>query len=304
MSRAFRLGILVLAGLVIAAGGIFLIGDKRFEFRRTYELKAQFKNVAGLNNGADVRVGGIHLGTVRQISLPEGPEGKLTVVMDLAESTREVIRKDSVATIKTEGLLGNKYVEVTFGSQKAPAIESGDEIRGETPEDFSDAALAAMNQVRDAASSLEDDADAVKHNFLLRGFFKRRGYESAEDLDRNRIGRLPKEPSSKEFEYDAKDLFDEADNAKLKNKKTLDAAGKFLEENKFRLAVVATSLEMGDSRKDRLISEARAKVVRDYLVENFQFDDTRLKLLAMGKRNGTSKVEILVYEKPSAKGAE
>jgi len=97
MSRAFRLGLFVVATLLILAAGVFLIGEKRFLFRRTYRLEAEFQNVAGLNNGADVRVGGIHLGTVKYISLPNGPSGKLTVVMDMANSTKNIIRQNSVS---------------------------------------------------------------------------------------------------------------------------------------------------------------------------------------------------------------
>ena len=83
--------------------------------------------------------------------------------------------------------------------------------------------------------------------------------------------------------YDAKDIFDKSDNAKLKNEKALDEAGKFLEQNKFRLAVVAASDEIGDTDKDRVLTQARAKVVRDYLVQNFKFDDTRVKIIGLGK---------------------
>src|SRR5712692_2076677 len=173
MSRAFRLGIFVLATLLILVAGVFLIGDKRFLFRGTYRLEAEFQDVAGLNNGADVRVGGIHLGTVKYISLPGSPGGKLTVVMDLANSTKNIIRQDSVATIKTEGLLGDKYVEISFGSEKAPEVGSGDTIEGQTPVDFSDAALGAMTQTKAVAAAFAEDADALKQNFLLRGFFQR-----------------------------------------------------------------------------------------------------------------------------------
>jgi outer membrane protein OmpA-like peptidoglycan-associated protein len=299
MSRAFRLGIFIVAGLLILAGGVFLIGQKRFLFRRTYRLEAQFQDVAGLDNGADVRVGGIHLGTVKYISLPDGPSGKLTVVMAMSGSTQHIIRQNSVATIKTEGLLGNKFVEVSFGSEKAPEIENGDTIKGETPVDFSDAALAAMNQTKAMASAFADDADALKQNFLLRGFFNRRGYEEPGELKQNKISQLPSQPSNKEFAYDAKDIFDKSDSAKLKNEKALGAAGKFLEQNKFRLAVVATSSEVGDTKKDRVLTQARAKVVRDFLVQNFKFDDTKLKTIGLGKSSGTgetSKVEIRVYD--------
>jgi outer membrane protein OmpA-like peptidoglycan-associated protein len=83
-----------------------------------------------------------------------------------------------------------------------------------------------------------------------------------------------------------------------KNQKALDAAGKFLEQNKFRLAVVATSSEVGDTKKDRVLTQARAKVVRDLLVQNFKLDDTKLKTIGLGKSSGTgetSEVEIRVY---------
>jgi outer membrane protein OmpA-like peptidoglycan-associated protein len=299
MSRAVRLGILFVATLLILVAGVFLIGDQRFLFRRTYRVKAEFQNVAGLNNGADVRVGGIHLGTVKYISLPGGSGGKLVAVMDLASSTKNMIRQDSVATIKTEGLVGDKYVEISSGSEKAPAIESGDTIKGQTPVDFSDAALAAMNQARAAAATFGEDAEALKQNFLLRGFFKQRGYQDASELGKNRISQLPSQPSSKEFVYEAGKIFDKPGNAKLKNEKALNEAGKFLEQNKFNLAAVAASTGTGDTDKDRVLTQARAKVVRDYLVQNFKLDDKRVKIIGLGKSpkaGKTSRVEILIYD--------
>ena len=120
-SRAFRLGVFIVATLAVLATGIFLIGDRQFLFSSTYILKSNFMHVAGLINGAEVRVGGIHKGTVKQIQLPAQPDGGVTVIMAMEKSTRKVIRKDSVASIQTEGLLGDKYVEVTFGSDSAPA---------------------------------------------------------------------------------------------------------------------------------------------------------------------------------------
>ncbi len=164
--------------------------------------------------------------------------------------------------------------------------------------DFSDAALAVMNQSKTAVTAFAEDADALKQNFLLRGFFKKRGYEDPAELRKNRISRLPSQRSSKEFGYDAKEIFDKSTDAKLKNEKALDEAGKFLEQNKFRLAVVAASMEVGDTDKDRVLTEARAKVVRDYLIRHFKFDDTRVKIIGLGKSTKgaeTGKVEILVY---------
>ncbi len=299
MSRAFRLGIFIVTTLVILAAGVFLIGDKRFLFRRTYQLSADFQDVDGLENGSDVQVGGIHMGTVKRISLPSQPGSKLTVLMDLSDSTKNIIRKDSVASIKTEGLLGNKYVEISFGSQNAANIENGDAIKGEQPKDFANAAINATNQATATAAAFQQDAEALKSNFLLRGFFQRRGYQDPSDLKKNLLPKLPSQKASKEFVYDPKNIFDKSNDAKLKDGKSLNEAGQFLAQNKFKMAVIAASDTVGDTAKDRTLTEARAKVVRDYLVQNFQFDDTRLKIIGLGKSlkgEDASKVEILVYD--------
>src|SRR5438105_3827888 len=138
MARAFRLGLFIVSTLAILAAGIFLIGQRQFLFSSTYQLTTTFKNVAGLNDGAEVRVGGIHKGTVKQIRLPAQPGGEMTVLMDLERSTKKVIRTDSVASIQTEGLLGNKYVEVSFGSNQAPTITDGGSIASAPTLDIAD----------------------------------------------------------------------------------------------------------------------------------------------------------------------
>ena len=103
---------------------------------------------------------------------------------------------------------------------------------------------------------------------------------------------------TKDFDYDTKEIFDKPDGAKLKNKKPLDEAGKYLEENTFGLAVVASSESKGDTDKVRLLTEARAKVVRDYLAQNFKLEDRRLKTIGLGKTKDagdSSKLVILIY---------
>ncbi len=119
MSRAARLGAFILATLAILVAGIFIIGGKKYLFSSTYQLKAQFDNVVGLDAGGDVRVGGVHVGTVHDILLPRKPGDKVTIVMDLSKSTHQIIKQDSVASIETEGLLGNQYLAISFGSPKA-----------------------------------------------------------------------------------------------------------------------------------------------------------------------------------------
>jgi len=128
MSRTARLGAFILGTLAILATGIFIIGSKKYLFRSTYELQTKFASVAGLDAGADVEVGGVHSGTVRSIELPHKSGELVTVVMELNKSTQDIIRQDSVASIQTEGLLGNQYVALSFGSQDKPEVRSGDTI--------------------------------------------------------------------------------------------------------------------------------------------------------------------------------
>ncbi len=131
--------------------------------------------------------------------------------------------------------------------------------------------------------------EALKHNFLLSGYFKKRGYEDASDLSANQISGLPQGAPVKAFTYTTNQLFDGRDSAKLKSQKSLNAGGEFLAQNQFGFAVVVVSTGMeGDAQKDLVLTEARVIVIRKYLVENFGFDDAQLKTFGMGKRTGAS----------------
>jgi hypothetical protein len=87
------------------------------------------------------------------------------------------------------------------------------------------------------------------------------------------------------FAYDPKSLFDKIDAAKLKNGRSLSAAGKFLAGNEFGAAgVVVYSGLTGDAQKDLTLTQARAAVIRAYLVANYGFEDSQLKMLAWARR--------------------
>jgi phospholipid/cholesterol/gamma-HCH transport system substrate-binding protein len=370
MSRAARLGAFIVTTLAILAVGTFIIGNKQYLFSSTYRLKAQFSNVVGLDVGAGVRVGGVYRGTVHSIELPHNTSGKVTVVMDLDSSTHDIIKQDSVASIETEGLLGNEYMAISFGSAGVANVRDGDTIASHPPlamsdlikksEDMLDSSQQAIKNVTQATASLnsvsakidhgqgtigalindktaylelnqtmdgirdvvahaqagvtdfQENMEAMKHNFFVRGYFKNRGYEDSAELAKDEIVSLPQGAPQKTFTFEAKQLFGKVDTAKLKNQKSLDAAGDFLTDTDFGVAVVAALSSMeGDAGKDLVLTQGRALVVREYLVENFGFDDRRLKTLAMGKKSGTSPergwgtIQILVYpsgtEMPPAK---
>src|ERR1700737_5289756 len=156
MSRAARLGAFIIATLGILAAGIFIIGSKQFLLTSTYRLKAQFATVVGLAEGAEVRVGGVHSGTVRGIELPNKPTDKITVLMDLQHSTHDIIKKDSVAAIETEGLLGNEYVSISFGSPQALNVKDNDTIASQPP-------LVIADLMKKADGILDPSQKALKN---------------------------------------------------------------------------------------------------------------------------------------------
>jgi len=343
MSRSFRLGLFLLTTLAILSVCVFLVGRQAFKFGSNYRVRSEFDNVAGLNEGADVRVGGIRKGTVQSIQLPKRPDGKVNVTMDLANETQSIVKQDSVASIQSAGLLGDKYVDISFGSMEAEKLKGGEKIESEPPLDVADLYHKA-NQLLDTSqgalenilgatdninmitgkintghgtigklindstlyqqaaagvSSMHEDADAMKHNFLLRGFFKNRGYTNPSEITEHAVSELPTGQPVKRFQCDSRKLFDKSDSTKLKNQKTLNDAGQYLQSQKFGYAVIAVSTgRTGDTDKQRVLSEARGFVVRKYLVDTFSLDDTRLKTLALGKSATASEdgsVEILIY---------
>src|ERR1700676_4050329 len=137
MSRAARLGAFIIVALAILASGIFFIGGKQYLFSSTYRLNAKFGSVVGLDSGAEVRVGGVHSGSVRSVELPSKPTDKILVWMALDRSSRNIIKQDSIATIETEGLLGNEYVAISFGSANGANVVDGSPIGSEAPIEMS-----------------------------------------------------------------------------------------------------------------------------------------------------------------------
>src|SRR5262249_20599771 len=135
---------------------------------------------------------------------------------------------------------------------------------------------ATVDQAREGATSFQENMEALKHNFLLRGFFKKRGYYDSSELTKNAVSRLPSGSPAKTFTFSGKDLFDKSDTAKLHKEKTLNQVGAFLEGNPSGLVVVTAETGAAGTKDDNLkLSQARAMVVRRYLVKKFRVDDSR-----------------------------
>jgi phospholipid/cholesterol/gamma-HCH transport system substrate-binding protein len=151
-NRLVLVGAFVIGGLLLFALGLFFIGDRRMLFDRTFWAYAEFANIAGLQNGAAVRVAGMGAGEVDEIRVPASPSGRFRVRLRLREDLHPLIRVDSVATIQTDGLVGNKYVQVDAGTDKSPIVESGGTMQSREPFDMA-AMLDRMNKTIDLVTS-------------------------------------------------------------------------------------------------------------------------------------------------------
>jgi outer membrane protein OmpA-like peptidoglycan-associated protein len=215
----------------------------------------------------------------------------------ILDSIQQAIQNATLATAH----LNSVSAKIDSGQGTVGALVN-DKVMYNNLEQTTAALHDTMLQAQTGVTDFQENMEALKHNFFLSGYFKKRGYEDSAGLAANKIGGLPQGTPVKTFTYPAKQLFGGRDSAKLKDQKSLNAGGEFLAQNQFGFAVVVASTGMeGDAQKDLVLTEARAMVVREYLVENFGFDDSQLKTLGMGKQAGTNldadwgSIQILIF---------
>ncbi|HYV61558.1 MAG TPA: MlaD family protein [Bryobacteraceae bacterium] len=221
LSQRASVGAFLLGGIVLFGAGLFLIGSRQKVFTRGFHVYSDFTSVSGLEAGANVRVSGLQAGEVEEIQVPSNASSFFRVKLRLTEKVHPLVRQDSLAVIQTEGLVGDKYLEIDKGSDQAAECKDGGTIPSKEPFDFADLMQDARNvfkttnttlesaghvadhmdqalgtfltpqsdgkngavhlnetmaSAQRAMSNLADDTEAMKHNFLLRGFFKKRGF--------------------------------------------------------------------------------------------------------------------------------
>lgn len=111
-----KVGIFICIALLIFGVFVFVLGAQKTLFQKTYHVETTFPNIAGLLEGAVVRLSGVGIGSVRAIRFPdELDKSAVKVIMSVNEEGMRRIGPDSKATIKTEGLLGDKYIEIIKG---------------------------------------------------------------------------------------------------------------------------------------------------------------------------------------------
>ena len=122
-----KLGIFVIAGSVLLIVAAYLIGNEEKMFSQTFELTTVFNNVGGLQEGNNVRYAGINAGTVRDIRMET--DTSIRVYMRIDADLQSHIKKNALAMVGSDGLVGSMLINIVPGSGESPAVDSGDELR-------------------------------------------------------------------------------------------------------------------------------------------------------------------------------
>jgi phospholipid/cholesterol/gamma-HCH transport system substrate-binding protein len=131
-----RAGLIITIALLLLFFTVFFAGSIDKIFSPTVQIRASISDVRGLRQGAPVWISGVEVGSVTDIALTPG-SGTI-VTMSLRRNALKFVRSDSVASVLTLGLLGDKYIELSSGSQQSPVVHPGEMIEGATPIEMKD----------------------------------------------------------------------------------------------------------------------------------------------------------------------
>lgn len=126
-----RLGLFVLGGLILFVLAIFIIGKQKQLFDPVIKVTTTFYNVSGLQVGNNVRFSGINVGTVNNIRIIN--DSTVRVDMLIKKSVQKFIKSDSEVSIGSEGIIGDKLLVVSQGSNGSPIVKEGQELMSTEP---------------------------------------------------------------------------------------------------------------------------------------------------------------------------
>lgn len=173
-SDEIRAGVFILIGLIITAAAIFVLGQEREIFSDQEEFLTTFSDVKGLSEGAPVRLGGITVGRVSEIGFSKDPSDirvhvKLLVNVDYLDR----LRSDSAISIETQGLLGDRFLTITPGTDKN-LIAPGSEVKSSEAPDLA--------QVLSKAGEVVDNTVKISRN--VNDFIDTLKKDSLDDISR------------------------------------------------------------------------------------------------------------------------
>src|SRR5262252_5968562 len=170
VGKRFRVGIVVLIALAAVMIGIFMVGQRAHLFVKKFPYETRFDSASGLVAGNPVRLNGVTVGNVLEVVLSPNPADRtVRVVYDVDRRAAPRLRKGTRASIKTIGLLGDKYIDLAGGTAEEPEVEVGGQIPA--------APGAGIEKLLEGSGDLVTDLSAIARslkNILARteqGFF-------------------------------------------------------------------------------------------------------------------------------------
>jgi phospholipid/cholesterol/gamma-HCH transport system substrate-binding protein len=143
-----RLGLFIAGGLALFVLAIFLIGKQKNLFDPVFKLTTIFSNVSGLQVGSNIRFSGINVGTVDNIKIIN--DSMVRVDMMIKKDVQQFIKSDCEAGIGSAGIIGDRILSITQGSNDAPLAKDGQQIESKEPVE-TDAIMASLAVTADNA---------------------------------------------------------------------------------------------------------------------------------------------------------
>ena len=162
--RVWTTGLFIVLGFVLSTGILFLVGSYENLFAKHIDIYAEFSSLGGLGKGAQVLVDGFNAGQVKRIEPPQSPSVKFRLELQISDKVRGIVRTDSIASIETQGVVGDKYISITKGTDGAPEAEPGTTLRGKEPPDIAallDKGSGVLSDLDDTIKGLRGDADVT-----------------------------------------------------------------------------------------------------------------------------------------------
>lgn len=151
ISQKIKLGIMVLAGVLIFTISIYIIGNKQSVFTKSFEITSIFKNARGMRLGNNVRYLGINVGNVEAIEIINDTAIRVTMKMDA--KTKAYIKRNAIAKIKSDGIVGDMIINIVPGEGFAEPIKNHDEIKAYEPI-ATDKILSTLSETNENAALL------------------------------------------------------------------------------------------------------------------------------------------------------
>lgn len=156
-----KLGMFVLTGIVVLILTLYMIGKNRGMFTDSFELKTHFRAVNGLISGNNVRYAGIEIGAVESVVFLN--DTTIEVNMNIQTKMRGIIRRNAVASLGTDGLIGNRVVNIFPGLGEAPLANVGDVLPSQE-EVSTDAMLRTLTHTNDNIAAIAEDLRITVHH--------------------------------------------------------------------------------------------------------------------------------------------